>query len=147
MIPGSGRSTGEGIGYPLQYPWALVAQLVKNMPEMWETWVRSLGWEDSLEKRKATYSSILNRRIPWTIVPCGHEELDMTEQFSLSSKLANFSGKKPSFAELNEGTFKLYGGGKKLLSWETGGGVFFSGYERLRFLIFCLCNQLGAHNR
>ena len=39
-IPGSGRSTGEGIGYPLQYPWAsLVAQLVKNLPVMWETWL------------------------------------------------------------------------------------------------------------
>ena len=48
-IPGSGRSTGEGIGYPLQYSWAsLVAQLVKNLPAMWETWVRNLGWEDPL---------------------------------------------------------------------------------------------------
>ena len=47
-IPGSGRSAGEGIGYPLQYSWAsLVAQVVKNLPAMWETWVRSLGWEDS----------------------------------------------------------------------------------------------------
>ena len=60
LIPGSGRSTGEGIGYPLQYSWAsLVAQLVRNPPAMWETWVRSLGWEDSLEKGKATHSSIL----------------------------------------------------------------------------------------
>ena len=51
LIPGSGRFAGEGIGYPLQYSWAsLVAQLVKNPPEMWETWVRSLGWEDPLEK-------------------------------------------------------------------------------------------------
>ena len=59
-IPGLGRSPAEGIGYPLQYSWAsLVAQLVKNPPAMWETWVRSLGWEDSLEKGKATYSSIL----------------------------------------------------------------------------------------
>ena len=41
-IPGSGRSAGEGIGYPLQYSWAsLVAQLVKNLPAMWETWVKS----------------------------------------------------------------------------------------------------------
>ena len=49
-IPGLGRSTGEGIGYPLQYSWAsLVAQLVKNLPEMWETWVQSMGWEDPLE--------------------------------------------------------------------------------------------------
>ena len=59
-IPGSGRSAGEGIGYPLQYSWAsLVAQLVKNLPVMLKTWVRSLGWEDPLEKGKATHSSIL----------------------------------------------------------------------------------------
>ena len=50
-IPGLGRSLGEGIGYPLQYSWAsLVAQNVKNPSAMWETWVRSLDWEDSLEK-------------------------------------------------------------------------------------------------
>ena len=68
LIPGLGRSTGEGIGYPLQYSWAsLVAQLVKNSPVMWKTWVRSLGWEDPLEKGKATHSSILAWRIPWTI--------------------------------------------------------------------------------
>ena len=67
-IPGSGRSAGEGIGYPLQYSWAsLVAQLVKNSPAMLETWIRSLGWEDPLEKSKATHSSILAERIPWTI--------------------------------------------------------------------------------
>ena len=66
-IPGSGRSPGEGIGYLLQYSWAsLVAQLVKNLPAMWETWVRSLGWEDPLEKGQATHSSILAWRIPWT---------------------------------------------------------------------------------
>ena len=67
MIPRLGRSTGEGIGYPLQHSWAfLVAQLVKNLPAMWETWVGSLGWEDSLEKEKATHSGILAWRIPWT---------------------------------------------------------------------------------
>ena len=67
-IPGSGRSPGEGIGYPLQYSWAsLVAQLVKNPPAVWDTWVRSLGWEDSLQKGKATHSSILAWRIPWTV--------------------------------------------------------------------------------
>ena len=49
--PGSGKSTGEGIGYLLQYTWAsFVAQLVKNLPAMRETWVRFLGWEDPLEK-------------------------------------------------------------------------------------------------
>ena len=59
-IPGSGRSTGEGIGCPLQYSWAsLVAQVVKNPPAMWKTWVRSLGWDDPLGKAKATHSSIL----------------------------------------------------------------------------------------
>ena len=47
--------------------WAsLVAQLVKNPPAMWETWVRSLGWEDPLEKGKATHSSILAWRIPYS---------------------------------------------------------------------------------
>ena len=62
---GLGRSAGEGIGYPPQYSWAsLVAQLVKNPPAMQETWVRSQGWEDPLEKEKATHSSILAQRIP-----------------------------------------------------------------------------------
>ena len=88
-IPGSGRSVGEGIGYTLQYSWAsLVAQLVKNTPEMQETWVRPLGWEDYLEKGKVTHSSILAWRIhrqrslvgysPW-----GCKELDKTERLSL----------------------------------------------------------------
>ena len=64
-IPGSGRSAGEGIGYPLQYSWtSLVAQLIKNPPAMWETWVQSLGWKGPLEKEKATNSSILAWRIP-----------------------------------------------------------------------------------
>ena len=45
----------------------LVAQLVKNPPAVWENWVRSLGWEDLLEKEKATHSSILDWKIPWTI--------------------------------------------------------------------------------
>ena len=84
-IPGSGRSTGEGIGYPLLYSWApLVAQLVKNLPAMRETWVQSLGWEDPLEKGKATHSSILAWRIPWTVYsPWGCKESDRTERLSL----------------------------------------------------------------
>ena len=58
MIPGLGRSPGEGIGYPLQYSWAsLVAQVVKNLPAMRETWVRSLGWEDPLEEGMAAHSN------------------------------------------------------------------------------------------
>ena len=59
-IPGSGKSTREGVEDPLQYSWAsLVAQLIKNLPAMKETWVQSLGWEDPLEKEKATHSNIL----------------------------------------------------------------------------------------
>ena len=68
LILGLGRSAGEGISYPLQHSWAsLVAQLVKNPPAMWETWVQSLVWEDPLEKGKATHSSILAWRIPWSV--------------------------------------------------------------------------------
>ena len=73
-IPGSGRSSGERIGYPLQYSWAsLVAQLVKNPPAMRETWVRSLGWDNPLEKGKATHSSILAWRIPWPLQSMGSQ--------------------------------------------------------------------------
>ena len=64
-IPGSGRSTGERIDYPLQYYWT--SPVAQNLPAMWETWVQSLGWEDLLEKGKVTYSSILAWRIPWTV--------------------------------------------------------------------------------
>ena len=62
------EDAGEGIGYPLQYSRAfLVAQLVKNLPATWDTWVGSLGWEDPLEKGTTTHSSILTWRIPWTV--------------------------------------------------------------------------------
>ena len=94
LIPGLGRSSGEGIGYPLQYSWAsLAVQLVKNLPAMRETWVRSLGWDDPLEKGKATpvfwpgefyglYSS------------GGRKELDTTERLSLffMTSLTNSEG-------------------------------------------------------
>ena len=64
MISGSGRSPSHGIGHPLQYSWvSLVAQMVKNPPEMQETCVQSLGWEDPLEEGMATHSSILAWRI------------------------------------------------------------------------------------
>ena len=53
-----------------------MVQLVKNLPAMWETWVRSLGWEDPLEKGKATHSSILAWRIPRTIQSSGCKESD-----------------------------------------------------------------------
>ena len=67
-ILGLGRSSGEGIGYPLQCSWvSLLAQLVKNPSAVQETPVWSLGWEDPLEKGKATHSSISAWRIPWTV--------------------------------------------------------------------------------
>ena len=67
-----------------------MTQLVKNLPAMWETWVRSLGWEDSLEEKMATHSSLLAWRIPWTeelvgYSPYGRKESDMTEQLSLAT--------------------------------------------------------------
>ena len=68
--------------------WAsLIAQLVKNLPAMWETWVRSLGQEDPLEREMATHSSILAWRIPWTEEPGGlqfmqSQELDTTSQLN-----------------------------------------------------------------
>ena len=63
-IPGLGRSAGEGVGYPHQYSWAsLVAQLVKNLPEMQETPIQFPGREDLLEKGYATHSSVLG--LPW----------------------------------------------------------------------------------
>ena len=67
-IPGLGRPTGEGIGYPSQYSLAsLMAQMVKNLPAMWETWIQSLHWEDPLEKGTAIHSSILDWTISWTV--------------------------------------------------------------------------------
>ena len=70
-----------------------MAQTVKNLSAMRETWVLSLVWEDPLEKGMATHSSVLAWRIPWTeehgmsmasCRPWGRKELDMTEQLSLS---------------------------------------------------------------
>ena len=63
--------------------------MVKNVPAMWETQVRSLGWEDPLEKGKATHPSILAWRIPWTeepggLQPTGSQSQIMTEQLTLS---------------------------------------------------------------
>ena len=70
LIPGLGRSTGEEIGYSLQYSWtSLLAQTVKNPSAMLQTWIWSLGLKDPLEKGTATHSSILAWRIPWTEEP------------------------------------------------------------------------------
>ena len=84
-IPGSGRSPGEGIVYPLQYCWAsLVAQTAKNLPAMWETWVQSLGQEDPLEEGMATLFNIAWRipmgRGAW--LPGSCKNSDTTKQLS-----------------------------------------------------------------
>ena len=69
---------------PFHVAWAShIAQLVKNPPAMWETWVRSLGWEDPLEKGKATHSGVLAWRIPWIIQFMGDKESDTTDWLSL----------------------------------------------------------------
>ena len=108
-IPGLVRSPGEGIGYPIQYSWAsLVAQLVKNPPAMRETWVWSLGWEDSLEKGKATHTSILAWRIPWTIQSMGsqrvrHDWVTFTFTFLLSPWTPTFT--PPSLLYTDDLTF------------------------------------------
>ena len=87
----SGRSTGEGIDYLLQCSWAsLVAQMVKNLPAMQETWVQSLNWEDLLEKGMATqiqYSGLENsmdRGAWWATVHGVVKSKTVTECFSLS---------------------------------------------------------------
>ena len=100
-IPGSGRSAGKGIGYPLQYSWtSLVSQTVKNPPAMQETWVRSLGWEDPLEKGTATRSSILGWRIPWTVQAMGLQRV-MTDDFHFQIYIYGF----PSGSDGKESIF------------------------------------------
>ena len=94
LIPGLGRASGQGIGYPLQYSWAsLMAQMVKNPPARGETWVQSLVWEDPLEESIATYSSILAGRIPmdrgaWW----GLKGSDTTEHSAAQNRLQARSG-------------------------------------------------------
>ena len=86
LIPGLGRSPGEGIGCPLQYFWAsLVAQLVKNPPAMQETWVRSLGWEGPLEKGNLPTPVFWPGDFHWLYSLWGCKESDMTERLSLRS--------------------------------------------------------------
>ena len=102
-IPESGRSPGEGIFYPLQYSWAsLVAELVKNPPAMWETWVRSLGWEDPLEKGKAAHSSILAWRIPWTEEPVAYG-VDIVRHDWTSTHAIDYGRNKKEASSLDSG--------------------------------------------
>ena len=66
---------------------SLIAQLVKNLPAVREPCVRSLVWEDPLEKGKATHSSILAWRIPWTVYLRGRKDSDTTERLSLTHRV------------------------------------------------------------
>ena len=88
--------------------WAsLVAQLVKNLSAMWETWVRFLGWEDPLERGMANHSSILAWRIPWTVQSMGSQRVGHnweTFTFTLSHALCLIGGKVQNLT-LSMGTF------------------------------------------
>ena len=80
-IPGSGRSAGEGIGYPLQYSWASpVAQLVKNLPAMRETWVGKIPWR----RKRLPIPVFWPGEFHELYGPQGHKESDTTERLSLS---------------------------------------------------------------
>ena len=84
LIPGSGRSAGEGIGYPLQYSWAsLVAQLEKNLSAMRETWVWSLGWEDPWRRERLPTPVFWPGEFHGLYSPWGHKEWDTTERLAL----------------------------------------------------------------
>ena len=93
-IPGLGRAPGEGISYPLQYSLAsLVAQLIKNLPAIQETWVRSLDWEDPLEEGWQLTPVFLPGESPWAEEPgrlqsMGCKESDTTERLSTAHHLA-----------------------------------------------------------
>ena len=100
-IPGWGRSTGEGIGYLLQYSWAsLVAQLVKNQPAMRETWVQSLGWEDPLEKG---YAPVL---LDFTCGSAGEESTFNAEDLGLIPGLGRSPGEGKGYPLQYSGQFR-----------------------------------------
>ena len=80
---------------------SLVAQTVKNLPAMQETWVQSLDWEDPLEKEMATHSSILAWRIPWREEPCGHSPWDRKKS-KMTKRLTLL------FMNINSQTFPMY---------------------------------------
>ena len=96
QFPGREDSPGEKIGYLSQYfRVSVVSQLVKNLPEMRKTWVWSLGWEDPLEKGKATHSNILPGEFHGLYSTWGCKEWDTTEWLSLTHSTWNVSYMKP----------------------------------------------------
>ena len=85
LIPGSGRSSGEGVGYPLQYSWVfLVAELVKNPPAMRETWIRSWVGKIPWRRERLPTPVFWPRAFHGLYSPWGCKELNMTEWLSLS---------------------------------------------------------------
>ena len=83
-IPRSGRSTGQGIGYPLRYSWAsLVAQLVQNPPAMWETWVQSQVWDNPLRRERLSTPVFWPGEFHVLYSSWCDKELDMIEWLSL----------------------------------------------------------------
>ena len=100
-----GRSAGTGIGYTLQNSWApLVAQLVNNLPSMQETWVWSLGWEDPLEKGKATHSSTLAWRFYGVYNPGGCRVWHHWATFTFTSDLSTWTGTMSSLSSTQAST-------------------------------------------
>ena len=88
-----------------------MAQRLKRLPAMQEIWVRSLGWEDPLEKEMATHSSILAWRIPWTeelggLQSTGHKESDTTERLHFHFLSALPSTYPPSSSYVLEGLIR-----------------------------------------
>ena len=93
LIPESGISPREGISSPLQYSWAsVVAQMVKNPPELQKTWVQSPGWEDPLEEGWQPTPVFLPGESPWTDEPGGlrslrSQRVDVTEWLSIAQHM------------------------------------------------------------
>ena len=141
-IPGLGRSAGEGIGYPLQYSWAaLVAQVVKNPPAMWETWVRSLGWEDPLEKRTLPTPVFWPGEFHGLYSPWGHKESDTTERLSLSLLQGIFptQGSNSGLPHCRKILYQLsHKGSPKILEWVTYPFSSGSSQHRNRTRVSCI---------
>ena len=140
MIPGSGRSAGEGICYPLQYSWAsLVAQLVKNPPAMPETWVQSLDWEDPQEKGKAT--PVLWPRefhVPYSLWGC--KESDTTERLTLSEV---HDGRHLPYYGTSQCKVDILQFLRVLMTWGQGewGQRVLSSCDVPKTRLFCECNS------
>ena len=125
------------ICYPIQSSWAsLVAQLVKNLLAMQETWVRSVGWEDPLEKGKATHFSILAWRTTWTLYSMEHWE-GTSWQFKMKSwGLSLRQWSISTFPVLNGGKHGVYETRNAIISWV--GNVFswlFSDFRSIKPMI------------